>query len=92
LTKQLEQINKELAKEEKELVVVQVENEQSAGYHNLSYLRDMRTETKQEVEDYLFSVVGSYYQNDLTELVVIDLSSIDPELGYNGAVKEKYFV
>lgn len=85
-------INEQLALHGKELMTYTVGDEEANDNYYLSYLRDLKTETVKEVEDYLEHQVGAYLRGSLGELVMIKLDHIDRERGYDGKGEKTLFV
>lgn len=92
LQSRLDDFNKLLAQEHKELVLHTVTGYSQGDSWELAYIRDTQEETKEAVLDYLEHEVGAYYRGSLTELAVIKFENIDVETGFNGLQEAVYHI
>ena len=92
LESRLDDFNRLLAQDNKELVLHTVVGYSQGEHWELAYLRDIEQETREEVLDYLEHEVGAYYRGSLTELAIIKFENIDVETGFNGLQEAVYHI
>lgn len=92
LESRLDDFNRLLAQDKKELVLHTVFGYSQGDSWQLAYLRDIKQETEEEVLDYLEHEVGAYYRGSLTELAIIKFENIDLEKGFNGIQELVYHI
>ncbi|MGT2754552.1 hypothetical protein [Streptococcus ovis] len=90
--KRLSEINQELRKDQKELVLYTAYGYTDGEEYKLAYLRDVTKESISDINYYLRHRVGAFYRGSLTEVAIIPIDSIDPVQGYRGVVEEAFLI